>query len=471
MTRIALLLTALALATSAAATSLVSVVVTNPTDREFRISYEQDPLTGQRRIFRVNLRDDNTASFELSLPERTELQMTYSGVRIPLYIGPEDRLAIRIDGSEVLASITFDGPSAADNAFLAAYAKAFPSARVDERGGGFLPFTVERAALAEAATGDVAHYGAWVEGQLAAKRALLAEYRDRISAALANRYYERARYQAETYKIAFLLQNQRILGGDDLRAAAQQLGVTGLPASEDLGRLESEEFKNYLRAYAQYLALPNAGAHDERTGEALFRAIREGVGRPWRHYLMSELIVNAFDYLGNPNFGLDRYPELKRDGAADVYRKRVEEAYGDVLNLVPNALAPNIVAYTDEGQPLSLSQLGGQVVYVSFWASWCKPCLENFRKYDGIRAQLEAKGVVLLNVDIDDDEYDWRRALERERWRGTNVRATKIDELKRVYNLSSIPAYYIIDKHGRIVVLPEGDNRDLLAAFDEIIAR
>jgi len=97
--------------------------------------------------------------------------------------------------------------------------------------------------------------------------------------------------------------------------------------------------------------------------------------------------------------------------------------------------------------------------------------LTNFRKYDGIRQQLQAKGIVLLNVSIDEDEYDWKKSLKSMTPRGQNTRATNIDDVKRSYNLASIPAYYIIDKHGKIVVLPEGSNRDLLASFDEILRR
>ena len=466
------LLLAMALAVTAQAASLVSVEVINPTERDFRISYETDAVTGKKRIFEVKLRDDNTAAFELNLPKRTELLMRYDGHEIPLFIGPDDELSLTIDAADGLGSVRFSGTAAADNEFLTAFAKTFPTQGDVERGGGFLPFMVDRGVLAEAAIGDAAAFKAYIDEDLAEKTALINSYESRgVNKQLLANYRERARYRAEIDKIAFLIQNQQTVGREQLNDMKVALRVQGLPKSQDPAKLQSEDYKNYLRAYAQYLILPNRGAHDETTGDALFTAIKLNVDRPWRHYLQSELLVNAFDYLGNPDFGLDRYTIMKRDGVQEVYRKRVEDAYGSVLNLDAGDLAPNIGMYDTEGAPVSLTDLSGKVLYVSFWASWCKPCIQNFKKYDGIRAELQKKGVVLLNVDIDDDEFDWKKALQTYEPRGYNTRGTKLDDLKRAYNLVTIPAYAIIDKQGRIATLPADENRDLLKAFDQIIGQ
>ena len=455
----------------ASAISLVNIKVLNPTERQFRISYEEDAVTAKQRIFRINLRDDDRASFELSLPERTELMMTYGELAIPLFIGPNDSLNITFDGSEGLETIRFSGPAAAENQFLAAFAKTFPTGKRQEQGGGFLPFMVERAVLAEAASGDAGTFAQYVNKEYDAKTNLIDGYSGSVNDKLLKSYRVKAKYDAELKKAAFLVFNQQMMVPDDIKKAAARLDLYNVNSATDRSLLEHETFKEYLKAYAQYVALPNNGNHDERNGDLVFKAIQTRIDRPWRHYLQSELLINAFDFLGNPEFGLDRYTAMKRDGASQVYRDRIEKAYGEVLNLAPDAIAPNIGMYFVDGKPISLTDLSGKVVYISFWASWCKPCLVNFKKYDAIRSQLAQKGVVLLNVSIDDDEYAWKQSVAKENPRGQNVRATNIDDVKRNYNLASIPAYYIIDKHGKIAVLPEGANRDLLASFDEIIRR
>ena len=459
----------LALAVAAEATSLVNVDVANPAERTLKISYVEDPVSGRARIFRVDLRDDNTAAFELALAEDTELLLEHGELDVPLYIGPDDRLSIAFDAAAGIASVTFAGTAEAANDFRVAFAKAFPAGETEELGGGFLPFRAEREVLAKAAPGHLDSFAEWVYADFDARANLIERLAPGVDTDLVQAYRTRNRYRTEVNKAAYLLHNQRVLEPAELRGAASRMKLADPDATRDRGLLENADFKTFLRAYAQTLVLPNNGGHDERNGDRLFAAIANEIDRPWRHYLQAELLVNAFDYLGNPEFGLDRYPAMQRDGASEAYRSRVETAYGEVLNLSPGSLAPNIGMTTADGTPVSLTDLSGEVVYISYWASWCKPCLVNFERYDGIRAQLADKGVVLLNVSIDDDEYAWRRALDSAGPRGLNTRATDVDGTKRSYNLSSIPAYYIVDKGGRIVVLPEGPNRDLLASFEEIL--
>ncbi|MFK8054723.1 MAG: TlpA family protein disulfide reductase [Saprospiraceae bacterium] len=471
MNRILLLLSLLVGSMQLAfATSQVSLKVTNPTERQIRISYELDPVTAKQRIFRVKLREDNSASFELSLPNRTELQMTYGSITVPIFIGPDDKLVITLDGHEGIESIGYSGAAAAENEFLAHYTKRFPVGKRTELGGGFLPFWVDRSVLAEAASGDVGTFISYINGSTDEKNNLIDSHKG-IDAGLFKRYKTKVKYQAELQKLAFLVFNQQVMTPSEIRSTSQRLSLTSINSAKEKSLLENEDFKEYLKAYAQYLTLPNNGGHDEVNGDLLFKAIRSDVDRTWRHYLQTELVVNAFDYLGNPEFGLDHYPEMKKDGVSQVYRDRIEGAYGEVLNLSPDSMAPNIGMYYVDGRPISLTDFSGKVVYVSFWASWCKPCIAGFKKYDGVRKQLEDKGVVLLNVSIDDDEFAWKKSVAAVNPRGQNTRATNVDDVKRAYNLASIPAYYIVDKHGKIALLPEGASRNLSAAFDEIIRR
>lgn len=453
------------------ATSLINVQVLNPTESQFKISYEKDPISGKERIFKIKLRDNHTAAFELSLPDAIELTMQYGDLKIPLFVGPEDQLSIVIDASKGMDGISFSGDSSKENDFIVRYASRFPSTSTTEIGGGFLPFKVNRSILAEASSGDASSFKQMLDNDKADRLAFISGYEGKIRGKLISHYKQRIRYQNEIDKVAFLLYNQDYMSPNDISAAKNNLVFSSPNGLKNLNLIKDKTFKNYLLAYAQYCAFPSSKRQDEAAGDKLFKAVHKQMDRAWRHYVQAELLVNAFDFLGNPDFGLDRYAAMRRDGISEDYRKRVENAYGDVLNLTDGALAPNIGMYDQYGKPLSLSDLSGKVAYISFWASWCKPCLKNFAKYDNIRAELQKKGVVLLNISIDDNESAWLRALKEKNPRGENLRATNIDDVKRSYNLSSIPAYYIIDKSGRIAILPEGENRDLLRSFDEILQR
>ena len=137
-------------------------------------------------------------------------------------------------------------------------------------------------------------------------------------------------------------------------------------------------------------------------------------------------------------------------------------SYNDIIS---QELAPDF-SYVDlSGSQEHLSELRGEVVYISFWASWCEPCLRNFKKYKAIRSQLLAEGVILLNVNIDKTEDLWHKSLAIQDIDGINVRASDINKLHAQYELSSIPLYEIVNRPGELVYLPDDPNRSIIDAF------
>ncbi len=128
--------------------------------------------------------------------------------------------------------------------------------------------------------------------------------------------------------------------------------------------------------------------------------------------------------------------------------------------------APNIRYETIEGETSHLYTHKGQVIYVSIWASWCKPCLNNYEKYESVRTQLEKEGVVLLNVSIDRNPDLWRAAVKKHHYiNGTNVLASDISKTMKDYGISKVPDYHIIDKSGQFVYLSDNAGRDIIEEF------
>jgi len=135
-------------------------------------------------------------------------------------------------------------------------------------------------------------------------------------------------------------------------------------------------------------------------------------------------------------------------------------------NLFSQDKAPDF-QFEDINQNISsLSDLDGNVLYVSFWASWCAPCIHNFNKYAPMRDSLEELGVILLNVNIDKAKDNWYEALDKHDINGLHVRGIELDTLQSQYELYSIPSYEIIDKKGMIVYLSDDVDRNIIAEFN-----
>ncbi len=123
--------------------------------------------------------------------------------------------------------------------------------------------------------------------------------------------------------------------------------------------------------------------------------------------------------------------------------------------------------YHENGETQSLSQYEGDVVFISFWATWCKPCLVNFQEYEDLRRELQQKGVILLNVSLDNVKSNWENALMSYGFLiGENVHVSDIRELMDLYDLTFIPAYRIVNKKGEFVYLSDQADRNVVAEFE-----
>ena len=133
------------------------------------------------------------------------------------------------------------------------------------------------------------------------------------------------------------------------------------------------------------------------------------------------------------------------------------------------AEAPDFEFTLEDGTTKKLSDYRGQVLYISFWASWCAPCLKNFQKYEATRAKLAEMGVVLLNVSVDDTQAAYKNLLQRQPIIGTNAWTTKDATLQENYELFAIPTYHIITKEGEFYYLGDGGHRDVFGEFQALL--
>lgn len=133
-----------------------------------------------------------------------------------------------------------------------------------------------------------------------------------------------------------------------------------------------------------------------------------------------------------------------------------------------NEIAPDFEFELQDGTKKKLSDYQGKVVYLSFWASWCKPCIVGFEKYEGIRKEMEKLGVVLLNVSIDDDASKWKDAMKTYTIAGDHALVNK-QNVQELYQLYSVPVYEIIGKQGQFLYLSENPDRSILDEFRKFV--
>ena len=135
----------------------------------------------------------------------------------------------------------------------------------------------------------------------------------------------------------------------------------------------------------------------------------------------------------------------------------------------PINAAPDFEFVLEDGTTKKLSDYRGQVLYISFWASWCGPCHKNFDKYESTRVELEKMGVVLLNISIDQTKAAYEKSLVSHPIVGTNAWTSEQNSIRDDYELFAIPTYHIITKKGDFYFLGDGSGRDVFGEFRALL--
>ncbi len=104
------------------------------------------------------------------------------------------------------------------------------------------------------------------------------------------------------------------------------------------------------------------------------------------------------------------------------------------------------------GKKIKLSDYKGRVVLIDFWAVWCPPCIEEIPFLKELYSENKDKGFEIIGISLDTDEkklndflkekaIDWRISYSGKGW---------YDDTAKLYNVSSIPSTWIIDKSGNL---------------------
>jgi peroxiredoxin len=115
-----------------------------------------------------------------------------------------------------------------------------------------------------------------------------------------------------------------------------------------------------------------------------------------------------------------------------------------------NEQAPAFSAPMADGRRLALSGLRGNVVVLTFWATWCEPCRDEMKLLQVVHRDLGAAGLVVIGVNSRESPA---AIADYGRTHGLRFRLVQdvIGDVGRAYGVLGLPTTFVIGKNGRTV--------------------
>ena len=135
-------------------------------------------------------------------------------------------------------------------------------------------------------------------------------------------------------------------------------------------------------------------------------------------------------------------------------------------------VAPLFTLKTIKGEKYSLAQnLGKGPIVVSFWATWCGPCILEMKNMKKIYEKYAPRGVQMLSISVDDNKSQPQiQSLVHSFSFPYTILLDANKEVYKSFHVSSVPQLFILDATGKIIYNHTGYQKGDEKSVEEIIS-
>ena len=139
-------------------------------------------------------------------------------------------------------------------------------------------------------------------------------------------------------------------------------------------------------------------------------------------------------------------------GIEQQYRLDAQRQLDELRSRALGMPAPEIDGVDIYDKPMKLSDFRGRVVLMSFWATWCYPCMKFIPHEVELAKSLEGQPFQIVGVNSDSEITKAQNAVEKTKmtWRSFRDIMAGKELISKQWRIVGYPTFYLIDHHGMI---------------------
>lgn len=148
------------------------------------------------------------------------------------------------------------------------------------------------------------------------------------------------------------------------------------------------------------------------------------------------------------------------------------QTYSKSKKLVPinvGETPPSYLGIDKNGDRVELTDLTGKIVIVSFWASWCSPCMKELPILENIQRKLGSDKIRVIAVNYKESRKQFRHIKRKLTHLELTITSDEYGSIGRSYGVKSVPNLFLIAKDGRLLMHKIGYGEKTVDSIVEML--
>jgi thiol-disulfide isomerase/thioredoxin len=132
-------------------------------------------------------------------------------------------------------------------------------------------------------------------------------------------------------------------------------------------------------------------------------------------------------------------------------REIISDLYNSFSAVKKGMDSPDFQLIDNKDQLFSLNNFKGKLTYIDVWATWCKPCVEDYNEMVELN-KIFGNKINIVSIAYLDTRKRWGNFLniKNPKWKQLFSLENKQDFFKK-YNITGVPRYILLDERSKII--------------------